>query len=959
MKIIKGVKVALAALVAVAMPIVSARAGEWFVNADALTDEGDGLTELTAKKYIQSAVNLAEASTDSELIVTVLPGVYDDGAMDVYTDGLPARVTISKKMTLRSRDGKGQTHIVGHYGTPTDASEGQYFLKNLGPGAVRGVYVASAASGSVIEGFTIRGCATLYDFSNQYSMKCMGAGVCVSYTDKVFVCDCVISDCYGLTAGAMCYGTAVRCSFLRNSFGWSSSAAGTIGYTKLVNSVIARNSGKGNYAAGFNNVVLNCTLYGNRGQWGNGARADTQSTFNNCLFVGNTDYGASEKEVYAYNSVFSVAEGSVKIKEGAGNRFNAGGATRNFFSSAVDDYRLMPGSLAVDAGSFDDYDRLTKELEIPDRHRLVDWSGNAIVASAGGKIHCGAVQCVVGEEEAASGVLQLSADVGVVGFGQAENTNQWTTLSEVVYQSVRTTNWPAQVCIDHFVDQFDQGGHLLYFTDKSGYRYFGNVTNYECWVTLPPRGVTNCISAQLASCVFYADAAKVDDSGDGLSPATAKKTIQAAVEAARDVGDFGLVLVAPGEYRDGGAESSTSGKSRVLISGKSAMVRSLAGPGETFIYGEADSGTSGIGPNARRCVATDGAGWFQGFTLTGGWTNNDTSKGVGAAFYGGAGLAVRSRAIIDCVVTNNHARNNAAIFQGVADRCYFADNQNVVSGMSGYSIFNVVVLTSCTVNRKADDLGIILRSLTLHDCTIIGGDGSKSMSYDGNLKAYNTVFVGCGGLAALASGYAVSGCVLYDTTIPSTGSPSYTTFNPALADVSTGDVRPYSQSGIVGAGDGLSTTDDQRWRLCGGDIMGRPVVFDGGFATPGAVQSFHDTAVCISNLSAYVEVAGNAREGWNSLAAGQEYLLTAVNMTQGLYGGRRIRCAARLFDCDRRLVLRQGRGARLYEGMVRRRCWRRRCERRHEAGVPEKDARRSHDSSRRLGRHGACGRGRL
>lgn len=860
----------------------SLQAGEWFANCKAVDDSGDGLTPETAKKYIQSAINLSEASDDTERIVTVFPGDYDDGAADISTDGLPARVTITKPITLRSAKGKDVTHIVGHYGTPTDADTAAFALANLGPGAVRGIYVGgSAASGTVIEGFTIRNCATLYDLSNGWAAKGTGGGLFVNYVYKVYVCDCVIRDCYAALAGASHYGTAARCWFIGNSSGYRDGSIGVIGYTKLANSILIRNKGKGGYVAGYNPTIVNCTMYGNPGPWGNGGTSNP-TTFYNCLSIGNLYYGPySGKEVYAYNSVFSVAESSdyLNLKGGEGNRFSAGGATKNFFASALDDYRLVPSSLAVAAGSFSVLDEQTTAMGIPERHRFKDCLGNEIVADANGKINCGAVQEVFNEDEVASGVLQLSIEVGAAGIGCAENNNQWTTPGETVYQSVRSTKWPAQVRIDHF----SHGSRLLYFKDGSGYRYFGNLTNDECWVTLPPKGVTNCISAQLASCVIYADASKDGDTGDGLKPETAKKTIQAAVDAARTVGDYGLVLVAPGEYRDGVTNTTTTGKSRVLISGKSAMVRSTAGAERTFIIGEPDPGTAGIGPNAVRCVATECTGWIQGFTLTGGWTKNDSSIGYGAGFFGGGASETRGRALVDCIVTNNHARNCAAIYQGQADRCFFADNHNAVATMDSYAVFRGNLMTSCVIRRQPNDLGLLFRESTLHNCTVIGGDGSKSMSYDGKLKSYNSILLGCGALASLESGYVMSGCVLFGTTIPGSA-PQYRTFNPALADPEQPDMRPYRGSGILDAGDSLSKTDASRWRLCGGDIFGDPIVIEQGKVVPGAVQEFHDAAVRISNLSDKVAVTGGATEGWNSLAYGQDYKLMAVDTHRPFVG---------------------------------------------------------------------------
>jgi hypothetical protein len=62
------------------------------------------------------------------------------------------------------------------------------------------------------------------------------------------------------------------------------------------------------------------------------------------------------------------------------------------------------------------------------------------------------------------------------------------------------------------------------------------------------------------------------------------------------------------------------------------------------------------------------------------------------------------------------------------------------------------------------------------------------------------------------------------------------------------------------------------------------MVFAGSRSTPGAVQRFHDEAVCISRLSSMVAVEGGAREGWNSLAGGRQYQLTALDQTRPFRG---------------------------------------------------------------------------
>jgi len=100
---------------------------------------------------------------------------------------------------------------------------------------------------------------------------------------------------------------------------------------------------------------------------------------------------------------------------------------------------------------------------------------------------------------------------------------------------------------------------------------------------------------------LYADAARPDDSGDGLSWATAKRTLQGAVAAAVD---NDTVLAAPGLYQEGAAvtpNEKTAGYllNRVVITNQITL-RSRDGNAATVIQGAFDSGSGDLYGRGRR-----------------------------------------------------------------------------------------------------------------------------------------------------------------------------------------------------------------------------------------------------------------------------------------------------------------------------------------------------------------------
>ena len=199
--------------------------------------------------------------------------------------------------------------------------------------------------------------------------------------------------------------------------------------------------------------------------------------------------------------------------------------------------------------------------------------------------------------------------------------------------------------------------------------------------------VTIALVLSLPAAEFFVDAARPDDSGDGRSVAAAKRTLQAAVDAAA-AGD--TVTVLPGVYdAGGGAFAGTSGASRVVID-KPLALRSRDGQAVTHIVGRhAAGGCEGLGEGAVRCLyvprAVKGV-TVTGFTLRDGATRFDANgaelpqnKGGGVC-YGGELRPGADLTVTDCVISNCVATRGGGMFGGSAVRTTFRGNTATANG---------------------------------------------------------------------------------------------------------------------------------------------------------------------------------------------------------------------------------------------------------------------------------------
>ena len=257
---------------------------------------------------------------------------------------------------------------------------------------------------------------------------------------------------------------------------------------------------------------------------------------------------------------------------------------------------------------------------------------------------------------------------------------------------------------------------------------------------------------------LYVDAANGSDANDGRSWATAKATIQAAVDAS-SAGDS--IFVADGRYEP------------ISTGNKAITIRSVNGPGSTFVDGSLQW-ARGV---TNRCATLVGIKTNEtdtvlvGFTLVNGMppNTNDTSYVLSA---GGGSLGGTLR---DCVLTNNAAKNgggacysilqnctvsgNVAKFGGgtylgALANCVVADNSSTSSGGGAYCNSSTVV-TNCTISgNRAGTFGggvYAYAKSSLIGCTITNnaagssGGGCNSGTLSDCLIAGNTATTMGGG----------------------------------------------------------------------------------------------------------------------------------------------------------------------------------------------------------------------
>ena len=627
----KRTMMSLAMVAAVSLHAIPA---DWYVDGVNGDDAYDGTSAETAKKRIQSAIDLA-GSGDT---VHVAPGRYNDGSAKCQFNNVTARVVITNKINLVATGKKTETFIDGG-------------------GEMRCIYIYrngntyKAADNTVIRGFTV--CNGSAPGSSDY-----GAGV---YLSKSYLVDCVVSNNYcGNRGGGSIGGTAIRCLYVDNK----SDNVGSAAYeTSFLNSVIAFQRGNSRLLAS-KGTVVNCTIVGNN------TSGYIYSTEQYHLF--NTIYVDDSKQSFpasnltvASNCVFSA--GTTGWSESLCGNISTEYPGYCFAAPALGDWRPMDWFGIANHG---DAALLTK-ISLPTalaEERYVDYDGKPIPQT--GSITCGAVQEICTESRA---LLKFPAGFEVEGCGVTPTVgsaaaNRYAWVGSPGAFKVRKSGVALK--------------DVMWYSLSTNGAFMTNLMpDTNNWVVVPTlSSMTNEIAAVSPAKTFYVDAARGNDAYANSDLGTAEHpyaTIQAAIDAAPngDKNDFKctMILVGEGKYASGG-----SGRARLDVSNrvnnvwqyKNFRIVSEKGPEKTFIIGATGEGDDGCGAGSKYCCYSGLPTLVQGFTLTGGHGGNIAvynSNGIGNAF------------LSDCIVTNN-CGGEATICRVTATRCRIAGNKLTASG---------------------------------------------------------------------------------------------------------------------------------------------------------------------------------------------------------------------------------------------------------------------------------------
>jgi hypothetical protein len=282
----------------------------------------------------------------------------------------------------------------------------------------------------------------------------------------------------------------------------------------------------------------------------------------------------------------------------------------------------------------------------------------------------------------------------------------------------------------------------------------------------------------------YVDAAMTDDSQDGHSWATAKRTIQAAADL---VALNGTVWVTNGVYNWGEIAIDDSNVNRVQIT-RPVTVRSVNGAEETVIVGETEWG--GV-----RAVSMTNGCTLIGFTI------QDSS----VAGEGGGVLLTDGCTVEDCLIVGNAAGTygGGTYMQGggTLNNCIVRSNTAAVCGggigMSGGSVNNCLIVGNDGTMPSIGAAGVYMTGGELVNSTVVSNADHGGVSGAGDV------------LNCIVWGNSVSNLLMTSGSVLNTCADSGVeqdvdgcmTADPQFVDAAAGDFQLSASSPCIDAGD--------------------------------------------------------------------------------------------------------------------------------------------------------------
>ena len=771
----------------------SALATEYFVDANHGNDDWNGTSSnyvsgvIGPKKTLQAAADLIP-NNDGH-IITVLPGVYDEGGKVYGTDySITNRLAISRRnVTIRSTGGKEVTHIVG-------ASDSQYAdVDGCGPAAVRCVRGPGSDKGTVLIGFTLRDGHC--DSAEGANSEGRGGGAF-----NMYLYDCTISNCVSHTrGGAGNNSTLVRCRIIGNTAGSHGMACNSC---SLANCLVARNYGSGATLT-YTSKMVNTSVIGNTGGPALSNPPTAGTAVWNCFFAGNHegqngfDSAGHATGAYCTKTVCERQAFFESVDEASVTNAELGQCV----SSALGDAHLVPGSVALNRGDAADLGNIL----LPTGYAQMDLEGNLLPAS--GSIHCGCFQQTVTPTGAkVSFNSEFTWDVGEPNPVNKHATHYFTGPAETL--KVKPILGEGETMYGLYSDSENNDGKANYrIPMMDGYvRIFAN----------PDPNFEILLKVQKVKYKYYVDVEDGNDDWDGTSATFVsgttgpKKTLAGVCEVAN--GNYNLVYVAPGVYDDGTCDDTVPSRLKVT---KPIGFISSGGIGAATIKG---------GSQVRCAYLGAGNAFIQGFVLADGSSTADSD----GAHLGAAVFASHMTAkILDCTIMNCTAKS-AVLYRGTLQRSQVVDC-TVQDGPLTY-------VTTCAAsifagnrfgNRESADNCIFYDRSAAYGCTVdAGGERVYAASTTG------------------AIGNIVVGRTAGDDNPAANYSDNVENVNPAFVSRARRDFRLRVQSPALGAVAPASLAGTNVSFFLTTDCYGDPLRAVNGRLTAGAV---HNEPLTINN----------------------------------------------------------------------------------------------------------------
>ena len=583
----------------------------WYVNPDPkvgkddVAEAGRGLSAEKPFETIQYAVDQYNTSQNGEVIICAAGTYAKGGAIDVV-GGTSNRVQLVAGRYIRIKGAGAGKSIIRGEKNPTDPrGDGSY----CGPQAMRCVYFNAQAA---IQGFTLTGGRSGYKASDTTgNIDANRGGLAYGYHERSCFLDCEFTDGMAYRGGFL-FGNskAIRCEFHDGS----ALSGGLIASGPQLYSCFIHDNVSGGYTCDVSTYPYQVTAVANQSKHNyimttTGALSPVNSIFvcekssPNNVTVG---LGMAGTIFYQFGTISNSSSGGQDIPCERGNP--------QFIDAARGDCRVSARSPALTC------------TVLPDdwwKKPVSDFTGKPFLF-LDGKPVAGAFHDVLSVVEVAA--PSYGATVTPVG-------TSYVSAGESLTVTATDPNPAMRPLKGYRVNGEDHLGVPV------SYVFTAPADRTPVSVAFEPLYLSD----------WYVDASKTDDSGDGFTPETAKKTLTAAMALCQS-GD--TVHAAAGTYATDSAKATWTGAndapSRVCVPSGVTLLGD-AGAEETVI-----SGGEGI-----RCVTLQKGATVRGFTLTGAYDRTTYASAKDEYFRGGGVCAPLPTAeseyayVCDCVLSNN------------------------------------------------------------------------------------------------------------------------------------------------------------------------------------------------------------------------------------------------------------------------------------------------------------------